>query len=63
MLVPVAQPEHMPGPVPFGLVVSMRDAPLDLGLNDDPREFSLRIWDIDVPSDPGESIEEASLAD
>lgn len=38
-------------------------SPLDLGLNDDPREFSLRIWDIDVPSDPGESIEEASLAD
>lgn len=36
-------------------------SPLALGLNDDPREFSLRIWDIDVPSNPGESIEEAEL--
>jgi glycosyltransferase involved in cell wall biosynthesis len=37
-------------------------SPLALGLNDDPREFSLRIWDIDVPSDPGESMEEVELS-
>ncbi|MGJ8482151.1 glycosyltransferase [Sphingobium yanoikuyae] len=38
-------------------------SPLDLGLNEDPREFSLRIWDIDVPYDPGELIEEAISAE
>ncbi|MFX4086232.1 hypothetical protein ACKU27_14160 [Sphingobium yanoikuyae] len=38
-------------------------SPLDLGLNEDSREFSLRIWDIDVPYDPGELIEEAISAE
>lgn len=38
-------------------------SPRDLGINDDPRHLSLRIWDIEVLSDLERSADEAVLAD
>jgi hypothetical protein len=39
-------------------------SPRDLGINEDPRQLSLRIWDIDVPlvSESEYSVEQAEFA-